>query len=301
MTQPIALPALGASVDELWEVLLDLTDQLEVPWTLIGGQMVLLHALEHGAVPPQVSRDGDVVADIRAAPGALKEVVAVLDRLGFKLEGISTGGVAHRYSRPGRDPGRPVVIDVLAPEGRYWGSSRPDHHPPRPHPPSARRDAGSGAHRAGPGACPASPGAIGGRGDLGALHLATIGGMYYHDVENNTFFYDPGGGAHYYYDPRCSAWYPYNVDSNPATRDLHLRARSAAFGPAPSFEPAVQKTDVEVALQKINNWRIWMRESAIRWENDQHDRFVAQTRALTGDYPRWDPSRLAYYHHGRRY
>jgi hypothetical protein len=56
---PIIMPPLGSPVHELWGVLLDLGEQSDVPWTLIGGQMVLLHALEHGTFPPQVSQDGD--------------------------------------------------------------------------------------------------------------------------------------------------------------------------------------------------------------------------------------------------
>jgi hypothetical protein len=117
VSAPIVLPPLGDPVDELWEVLIELGQHLDVPWTLIGGQMVLLHAVEHGTVPPQLSQDGDVVADIRAAPGGLHEVVALLGQLGFDLEGIGTDGTAHRYARPGRIRGRPVVIDVLAPDG----------------------------------------------------------------------------------------------------------------------------------------------------------------------------------------
>ena len=42
-----------------------------VRWTLVGGQMALLHALEHGQVPAQISQDGDVIADVRTDPGAL--------------------------------------------------------------------------------------------------------------------------------------------------------------------------------------------------------------------------------------
>jgi hypothetical protein len=60
MTVVIELPVLPPPVDELWHTLLDLGDQLDVPWALIGGQMVLLHAIEHDQVPPQVSQDGDV-------------------------------------------------------------------------------------------------------------------------------------------------------------------------------------------------------------------------------------------------
>jgi hypothetical protein len=73
----IVLPSLSAPVDELWHVLLNLAEQLQVPWTLVGGQMVLLHALEHGQTPPVVSQDGDMLADIRAEQAALKAIVAV--------------------------------------------------------------------------------------------------------------------------------------------------------------------------------------------------------------------------------
>lgn len=66
-------------------------------------------------MPPQVSHDGDVIADIRAAPGALKQVVECLEDLGFALQSISADGLAHRYIRSAVP--RPVVIDVLAPEG----------------------------------------------------------------------------------------------------------------------------------------------------------------------------------------
>lgn len=115
MTVVIELPILPAPVDELWHTLLDLDESLDVPWALIGGQMVLLHALEHGQVPPQISQDGDVIADIRAVPGALTRVVASIENLGCSLLDISADGLAHRYIRAAKP--RPVVIDVLAPEG----------------------------------------------------------------------------------------------------------------------------------------------------------------------------------------
>lgn len=115
MDVTIELPPLPSPVNALWHVLLDLDETLDVPWTLVGGQMVLLHVLEHGQVPPQVSQDGDVVADVRAVPDALARVVAALEEAGFELESMSTDGFAHRYLRP--DKSRPVVVDVLAPEG----------------------------------------------------------------------------------------------------------------------------------------------------------------------------------------
>lgn len=116
----VVLPPLGQPVDELWHVLLDLAEVLQVRWTLVGGQMVLLHALEHGQVPPHVSQDGDVLADIRATPTALKVVVAALMGYGFALDGVSPDGIAHRYTKPAGAsdlPLRMVAVDVLAPDG----------------------------------------------------------------------------------------------------------------------------------------------------------------------------------------
>jgi hypothetical protein len=110
----VTLPALASPVDQLWHLLLDLAE-LPVRWTLIGGQMVLLHALERGQVPPQISQDGDVVADIRTDQSALQNVVQALIGYGFALEAITTDGRAHRYVRPAEP--KPVVVDVLAPEG----------------------------------------------------------------------------------------------------------------------------------------------------------------------------------------
>lgn len=115
MTTVIELPPLGPPINELWHVLLELEERLTVPWSVIGGQMVLLHALEHGHTPPQISQDGDVIADIRADPASIGAIVAELEHMGFELHEISTDGIAHRYTRES-DPA-PVVIDVLAPEG----------------------------------------------------------------------------------------------------------------------------------------------------------------------------------------
>ena len=116
MPADVTLPPLLSPIDELWHVLMDLAQVLEIPWTLVGGQMVLLHALEHGHVPPQVSQDGDVVADIRAEPAGIRQVVEALETMGFSLESFSADGLAHRYVRKGKTVGD-VKIDILAPEG----------------------------------------------------------------------------------------------------------------------------------------------------------------------------------------
>jgi hypothetical protein len=82
----IVLPPLASPADQLRHVLLDLSASLTVSWTLAGGQMVLLHALEHGQVPLEPRQDGDVIADVRADHQAITQVVRQLYRLGFTLE-----------------------------------------------------------------------------------------------------------------------------------------------------------------------------------------------------------------------
>lgn len=102
-------------MDQLWHVLMDLAEALPRVWTLVGGQMVLLHALEHGHVPPQISQDGDVVADVRAAPGAIGRIVAALQGAGFGVDGMTPDFIAHPYYRSASPAA--VAVDVLAPEG----------------------------------------------------------------------------------------------------------------------------------------------------------------------------------------
>jgi hypothetical protein len=71
----IALPPLGGDGDRLWNSLLDITDRMPDDWTLIGGQMVLLHALEAGQAPPRVSEDLDMVVNARVRPHTDSTVV----------------------------------------------------------------------------------------------------------------------------------------------------------------------------------------------------------------------------------
>lgn len=106
----IELPALGTAGAQMWSALLDVAEHIQSGWTLVGGQMVLLHALEHAQQPPRVSQDLDLVVDVRVRPAILPGVVRTLARLGFAPE-ISADEVAHRFVRG------PVSVDVLAPDG----------------------------------------------------------------------------------------------------------------------------------------------------------------------------------------
>ena len=52
----ITLPPLDGAGDRLWNSLLDIAELMPRGWTLIGGQMVLLHTLEAGTISPRVAR-----------------------------------------------------------------------------------------------------------------------------------------------------------------------------------------------------------------------------------------------------
>lgn len=108
---PVRLPMLAGHDDELWETLIDLSAVRPGEWTLIGGQMVFLHAIEHGANPPRVSTDLDVLVNARIDGSPIAALASHLERLGFEQDGISPDEIAHRYRR------RRVSIDVLAPDG----------------------------------------------------------------------------------------------------------------------------------------------------------------------------------------
>lgn len=113
---PIALPDAGGPTSALWSDLMALADRLvAVPWTIVGGQMVLLHALEHRAIPLRLSDDLDAAVDVRADPQAMRKVIAAVLDLGFASTGISPEGIAHRFER-NTDAGT-TSIDILVPEG----------------------------------------------------------------------------------------------------------------------------------------------------------------------------------------
>ena len=108
---PVELPTLGIQENALWHALLELADLRPREWTLIGGQMVLVHATEAGVRPMRLSTDLDVLVNARVVTGGVRGFVRAIESRGFVLAGASPQGVAHRYHRDR------VSINVLAPEG----------------------------------------------------------------------------------------------------------------------------------------------------------------------------------------
>jgi len=94
----------------LWTALGELAERLPGAWTLIGGLMVQLHAVEHGITDVRATIDIDILGQARPQ-GALSAIDAALEREGFELVGPDLDGYAHRYQRDG------LIVDVLAPDG----------------------------------------------------------------------------------------------------------------------------------------------------------------------------------------
>ena len=109
--EPLRLPVLGALHDDLWTVLCDLADRHEADWTVIGGQMVMLHGLQANRSPGRISDDLDLMIDARVRPPMIPTFIATLSELGFVSIGVSPDNVAHRFGRGD------VVVDVVSPDG----------------------------------------------------------------------------------------------------------------------------------------------------------------------------------------
>lgn len=96
----------------LWAATLDLADLLAgPPWTLVGAQMVMLHAFEAGEIPGRTTGDLDVLFDVRAHVGATAKATKRLLSTGFVEAGLGPDGIAHRFASGH------VVVDILAPDG----------------------------------------------------------------------------------------------------------------------------------------------------------------------------------------
>jgi hypothetical protein len=106
----IELPTDPEDVAALWRELLDLADEMPVPWILIGAQMVALHAWRAKSEPPRTSRDGDVLVNLRRKPTGTRVLAQHLDSRGFEMTGPSRQGLGHEFLRDG------VAIDILAPD-----------------------------------------------------------------------------------------------------------------------------------------------------------------------------------------
>ena len=105
------LPAMASAQAASWHGLMDLHDRLSTGWTLIGGQLVHLHAAERGQFAPRPTDDIDAVIDVRSDVHMLERFTQTLVDIGFESGGFSAEGLQHRWVRG------EAQLDVLLPEG----------------------------------------------------------------------------------------------------------------------------------------------------------------------------------------
>jgi hypothetical protein len=106
----VGFPPLPDHQVDMWHTILGI-EELGVPWVLVGGQMTILHCLEHGVTPPRATDDGDVVVGVWTRRNALNAATSYLLRQGFR-EDQTADGLGYRYRK-----GTQSTIDVLLPEG----------------------------------------------------------------------------------------------------------------------------------------------------------------------------------------
>ncbi len=109
----IVMPPLGQTLSHIWHLLFDLSEHMPGVWCLIGGLMVALHGLEHGRSDWRPSADGDVLANIRADPTALRRITEFLTVRSFEPD-PGPDGIVHRFK--GHLGSDEIVIDLLAPD-----------------------------------------------------------------------------------------------------------------------------------------------------------------------------------------
>lgn len=109
----IVMPPLSPALTTLWHLLFELSIYMPANWCVIGGQMVLLHGLEHGRTDARPSVDGDVLVNVRAASAALRQVAGFLTERSFEPDPGADGNV-HRFKRSFDD--QFIIVDVLAPD-----------------------------------------------------------------------------------------------------------------------------------------------------------------------------------------
>ena len=107
----IQIPDLGDDFHEMWEELIELAKATDVPWTLIGAQMVALHGWKRNRDQIRQSRDADILVNVRAVTDGTEKLSGVLVKRDFVFDGTTMEGVGYRFKK------RRISLDVLGPDG----------------------------------------------------------------------------------------------------------------------------------------------------------------------------------------
>ncbi len=112
------LPVMVGEQARVWDLIVELAGRLApMPWALIGGQMVSLHAF-HGQVAwPRVTRDIDMLANMEVLQSNLVACTVVLGELGLRVR-TDSSGAAYRFSDHDTPFRGSLVVDLLAPDHR---------------------------------------------------------------------------------------------------------------------------------------------------------------------------------------
>lgn len=113
----IQLRYLTPAAKEGWDTLFDLAIEDSESWLLVGGQMVLVLAIEQGAEFIRPTEDIDVVVNLRVRPMGTSWLSKWLQQRGFELEGVSPDNIGHRFVRETSEGLGRVKFDVLAHTG----------------------------------------------------------------------------------------------------------------------------------------------------------------------------------------
>jgi hypothetical protein len=113
----VELRYLSQAAEEGWATLFDLAEVGADSWLLVGGQMMHVLALQHGAERIRPTQDIDVVVNLRVQPNGTEWLANWLQEKGFQLEGVSQDQIGHRFVRPCSTGKGTVAFDVLAPAG----------------------------------------------------------------------------------------------------------------------------------------------------------------------------------------
>lgn len=85
----VVLEGMSPAQEQGWLVLLDLFRDRRTDWTLIGGQMMFLLAVENGVTMPRTTTDMDVVINVVESPGAIQAFASQLLQEGFEFGDVS--------------------------------------------------------------------------------------------------------------------------------------------------------------------------------------------------------------------
>lgn len=113
----VELRQLTPAAEEGWATLFAPAKETTEGWILVGGQMMFVLAVEHGAERIRPTEDIDGVVNLRVRPDGTEWLSRWLEQRDFVLEGVNAEQIGHRFVRPTSSGRGKVTFDVLAPSG----------------------------------------------------------------------------------------------------------------------------------------------------------------------------------------